>query len=76
MIAFILLQNFISTESIVLSLVAVAFFIAILLTLITFIIQIFIKKINYVHLLMIFIFCFFGITTSLIAMIYAYFGGF
>ena len=76
MIAFILLQNFISTESIILSLVAVAFFIAILLTLITFIIQIFIKKINYVHLLMIFIFCFFGITTSLIAMIYAYFGGF
>ena len=76
MIAFILLQNFISTESIVLSLVAVAFFIAILLTLITFIIQIFIKKINYVYLLMIFIFCFFGITTSLIAMIYAYFGGF
>ena len=76
MIAFILLQNFISTESIVLSLVAVAFFIAILLTLITFIFQIFIKKINYVHLLMIFIFCFFGITTSLIAMIYAYFGGF
>lgn len=76
MIAFILLQNFISTESIILSLVAVAFFIAILLTLITFIIQIFIKKINYVYLLMIFIFCFFGITTSLIAMIYAYFGGF
>ena len=76
MIAFILLQNFISTESIILSLVAVAFFIAILLTLITFIIQIFIKKINYVYLLMIFIFCFFGITASLTAMIYTNFGGF
>ena len=76
MIAFILLQNFIRTENIILFLLAVAFSIAILITLITFIIQIFIKKINYVYLLMIFIFCFFGITASLTAMIYTNFGGF
>ena len=74
--AFILLQNFIGTEHIILFLVVVAFSIAILLTLFFFIYQLFIKKINFFYLLMIFIFCFVGIMLSLTAMIYTNFGGF
>lgn len=76
MLAFILLQNFITTEGIILFLLLVTFIIAGLITLVSFIYQSIQKKINLNRLTKLFFGFFIGLFSLSIALIFLIFGGF
>lgn len=76
MLALIFLQNFITTEDIILFLLLVTFIIASLITLVSFIYQSTQKKINLNGLTKLFFGLFIGLFSLSIALIFLIFGGF
>ena len=76
MLAFILLQNFITTEGIILFLLLVTLILAGLVTLVSFIYQSTQKKINLNGLTKLFFSLFIGLFSLSIALIFLIFGGF